>query len=128
MQTFRRRLAGLVCLGLLWQAGAYAAATSIAAAGARDRQDVPDCCKLHGPHDVCPMEMARRARRSAGAPGLSDPCCSPDTALLTLLGTVGLPAARPRPIGSAPSAASDPWCATSVEDHIPFPHVPPPRR
>lgn len=129
MKPIRRRLAGLVCLGLLWQAGVYTAAASVAGyAGAADRQDLPDCCKLHGPDDVCPMDAARATRRSSTAARLMDPCCSPDRALLTLLGAVGIPAGSPGSPEPARATARPRWSPSPHDSFTPIPSVPPPRR
>ena len=128
MTALRRRLAGLVWVCLLWQAGVYAAATSVAGYAAAGDREKPACCRLHGPDHVCPMDKAPAARRSSTAARLLDPCCSPDTALLTLLGTVGLPSVSSWSPAADPSAARARRFPAPPETHGPIPNVPPPRR
>lgn len=128
MKVLRRRLAGLVCLCVLWQVAAYAAApVMLEYASATDRQDLPECCKLHGPDDTCPMDQARASRRKAGAPSMCDPCCSPDAALLTLLGAVGIPAVALRLAGPDRVLAQATWSPTPYDEFAPVPTIPPPR-
>lgn len=127
MRPVRLHLARLA-LGLLVAqlAGVFAAPFAITCRARALEAAAADCCALHGPGAVCPMEKAREASRDADC-RLTPGGCQDDTALISLLGVTGVLAPPPQtPVPQDIRTALVPGDRTPASRDL-RPHNPPPR-
>lgn len=127
MHWVRQHLAPLVVgLFVAQLAGVFAAPVAITCRAQALEAAAADCCAMHGPGAVCPMEKARQARRD-GDCRLAPGGCQDETALVSILGVTGVLAQPPQaPVPLDIRSAPGPGDETPASRDL-RPHNPPPR-
>lgn len=125
MQLLRRHLSWFVGAWLACQAAALAAAP-VVMCGAQPTPDHQDgiCCPGLQPGQVCPMHHVREGVRTCAMRG---PCSPSDTALLSLVGALGLMPVARASLDVAPVAEPVSTFADAELTRSELPEFPPPR-
>jgi hypothetical protein len=132
MQGIRRRVTRFACLWVAFQLSVWAAAPIAVgcAHGTATEAELPECCTLHGPGVMCPMQRTTdepTERADHDEISMREVCCVCDAALASLLGpsaTLTKPVAPARLLVSTEHFFS---AIGSPLDSISVPEAPPPR-